>query len=128
MSLSQDFIDAFAEQSLEELPRVSALLVELEREFIDGEDVDEVMRLLHTLKGGSGMLGYTHIRDIAHSMESLIQAMKKSPAAVDPESLPLLFRGCDELEAMVERVRDGAEEAEDESMAVLKEMQEALKK
>ncbi len=104
MSVPQEIIDIFVDQSREYLEIISARLVDFERG--DAGGLDEIMRLLHTIKGGSSMLGFHGIRDLAHGLESLFQALKKNSGLRRQEINDILFESCDELLAMVNRVAD----------------------
>lgn len=61
---------AEAEELLEGFDRCNA---ELERDPHDAEALDELRRLLHTLKGSARVAGVEAIGEVAHALESLIE-------------------------------------------------------
>lgn len=86
--------------------------VNLTREFVELEEVGaspqqaerirEIMRLLHTIKGASRMMGFPLITRIAHVMEELVGNYRElaAPQEVSRPVIDILFEGLDVITEM----------------------------
>jgi two-component system, chemotaxis family, sensor kinase CheA len=70
-----------------------------------GEDLREVARALHTLKGLSGMVGYIEVERVAHALEDRLRST--GGAAPRGATLDALFRGTTLLERCLVARRAG---------------------
>jgi len=95
-------IGEFREEARDQLDRVDAGFLEIEREgALDTEGLSALLRTLHTLKGNAGMLGLSPIRDFVHVVENVLKA--------EPDSWPdalveRLFEGMAKLRAATHRL------------------------
>lgn len=64
--------DAFTEKLKDSVSRLEELSLELEKED-NSDSVEEVLRLIHTLKGESGVLGLDELNILCHETESALQ-------------------------------------------------------
>jgi chemosensory pili system protein ChpA (sensor histidine kinase/response regulator) len=71
----------------------------------DGELMAEYQRHLHTLKGGARMAGISAVGDLAHGIESMLQAVVDGEAVVSQPMFDLLWRVQDQLTQMVEAIK-----------------------
>ena len=62
-------------------------LLALEREGLDREVVAAVLGPLHTLKGNSGMMGFTGIKDYVHRLEDVFARVRDGGLALDAGAL-----------------------------------------
>ena len=92
----------YRDEAQTQLELLDAALLRIEREgSLDEEERDELLRALHTLKGNSGMVGLTEIRDYVHALESVF----KSPPQRWPQpALDRLFEGAAALRRATEQV------------------------
>ena len=68
-------VGEFREEARDQLDRVEARLLDLEREgTLEDEARTGLLRTLHTLKGNAGMLGLSAIRDFVHALENVLKA------------------------------------------------------
>ena len=75
-------------------------------------DLRELMRLLHTIKGLSAMVGIEPIVTLAHHMESVLRAADAAGGVVADRSLEALIAGTRAIEARVRAVESGGVVAE----------------
>jgi len=66
------------------------------------EPLTELLRRLHTLKGGARMAGVIPLADLSHELESLLVRVADGRVAVSGELLRLVERSCDRLHRMLE--------------------------
>ncbi len=94
----------FLEEATEHLGEMSGALLTLEKTPADGEAIDMLFRMVHSIKGMAASLGYDALAEVSHHLEDRLGVYRER-GEVDREGLPLLFRGLECLEAMVEHVR-----------------------
>jgi chemotaxis protein histidine kinase CheA len=95
----------FLEEATEHLAEIGRALLELEKSPADAAALDVVFRMVHSLKGMGASLGYGGLAELAHRLEDRLGAWRAGGGIAQPEGLPLLFRGLESLERMVEAVR-----------------------
>jgi two-component system chemotaxis sensor kinase CheA len=95
----------FIEESTEHLAEMSSALLNLEKNLADGEAIDLIFRMAHSIKGMAASLEYDSITQVSHGLEDRMQEIRRAGCVADPEELALLFRGLDCLESMVDAIR-----------------------
>jgi two-component system chemotaxis sensor kinase CheA len=99
----------FLEEATEHLAEIGQALLVLEKDPRDGESIDTVFRMMHSMKGMGASLGYDAVSVLAHRLEDRLGAWKKQGAIASPDGVALLFGGLDALERMVAVVRETGE-------------------
>ncbi|MBW2542292.1 MAG: Hpt domain-containing protein [Deltaproteobacteria bacterium] len=95
----------FIEESTEHLAEMSSALLKLEKNLADGEAIDLIFRMAHSIKGMAASLDYDSITQVSHGLEDRMQEIRREGSVADPDELALLFRGLDRLESMVNAIR-----------------------
>lgn len=108
-----EFISYFRDEADELLQQIDADLLRLE-EFVeasesDPEIVNSLFRALHTVKGSSGMLGFTDVQNLAHKLENLCDLLRKDRMPLSDSCVDILFSGRDFLTALVAVAVTGAQ-------------------
>jgi two-component system chemotaxis sensor kinase CheA len=106
----QAILEVFATEAAENLGAMEAALLELEARPADTELVATVFRVVHTLKGDAGNLGFAHVAAFAHTVEDLLDRVRDGSHPVSPECAGLLIDACDALRAVVPAALAGAGE------------------
>jgi len=93
------------------------MLEQLERLILDGEksgglktSIDEVFRIMHTIKGSAAMMLFNDISSLAHSVEDVFYYLRETkPLTVDYSELAdLVLRTIDFIKDEVEKVENGS--------------------
>ena len=95
----------FEEEALELLPRLDAAVRAWAERPADASPHAEVLRLLHTLKGGARLVGLQGLGELAHALESEAEAL---PSPSDPgrgEAVTALCHRIDQLQSAFEALR-----------------------
>ncbi len=106
------FYAQFREETTENIRIFSDGLLALER-TTGPEDpqtrrlIDEIFRAVHTVKGGSRLLGFTAIGQLSHVMENILGAARASELTLDRPLIDELLRGGDALLALTSTAVDG---------------------
>ncbi|HET9835157.1 MAG TPA: Hpt domain-containing protein, partial [Rhodanobacteraceae bacterium] len=105
--IDPDLLEIFTQEGTELLDHSDGLLVTLRDAPEDREPVVGLQRDLHTLKGGARVAGIAEIGDLAHVMETLLEAIAEGRREVDPLVIESLERGFDRLHDLLQRVVRG---------------------
>ena len=97
MELEKTFV-AEAQQILEDL---EPQLMALEKQPDDSGLINSIFRLIHTLKGSSGVLDTEIIVRFAHRLEDMLSVFKRGDRKVNPEDITVMLQGCDILKNLV---------------------------
>ena len=95
------FLDEYLTDAREGFQTVNNALLSLEKDFSRRDLLDEIFRVVHTLKSSSKMLEFTEISDFAHTSEDFIDSLRKNEMSLNQASVNLLFEITDTLETMV---------------------------
>lgn len=104
--LSQ-FQDAFFEESSEHLSTIEDGLLQLEQHPNDLDLLNRIFRAAHSIKGNSGMFGFTAVGQFTHKMETLLDQLRNGKFPVTPEIADILLRATDCLKLLIEAARGG---------------------
>lgn len=79
-------------------------------EEVPSEQLDEMFRAVHTLKGLSAMFDLNGIKDLAHKVENVFDRMRKRTLTPDAGCLDMLFSSVDVLQRAVASFEHGESE------------------
>jgi two-component system chemotaxis sensor kinase CheA len=88
---------------------MSSALLKLEKNLADGDAIDLVFRMAHSIKGMAASLGYDSVTQVSHGLEDRMQEIRQAGRVADSEELGALFLGLERLESMVAVIRDTGE-------------------
>jgi two-component system chemotaxis sensor kinase CheA len=97
--------DEFVTQAREHLTDLEQLLLSLEKPGAPADDrerLDACLRLVHSLKGDAGFLGFTAIRTLANAMETVLEGMRDQEAQVSTADIERLLLARDRLATLVD--------------------------
>jgi two-component system, chemotaxis family, sensor kinase CheA len=102
--------DAFINQYLEELRENVELLdgsvIALKKDPGNDEELNRILRILHTIKGSSRMLKFPTIEKIAHGLESVFKGIKEQRFPVSEGITRLSFLASDIFQEGARRIRE----------------------
>jgi len=97
--------EEFVTQSREHLADLENVLLSLEKPSelaAHREQLDRCLRLVHSLKGDAGFLGYAAIRALANAMETVLEAMRNEEATAPSVAIERLLIARDRLATLVD--------------------------
>jgi two-component system chemotaxis sensor kinase CheA len=100
--VSAELLNIYLEDARGHLETLDHCLLGLERDGFDSEAVAGVLGPLHTLKGNSGMMGFTAIKDYVHRLEDVFAQLSEGGVALAPAVFDQLFAGANALREAVE--------------------------
>ncbi len=112
----REFRAAYLAEVDEHLAAINAGLLAVDAANRDGKssprELRELMRLLHTIKGLSAMVGIEPIVNIAHRMESVLRAADRAAGNLSERALEAMIAGTRAIESRVRAVADNQPVAE----------------
>ncbi|WP_106802395.1 Hpt domain-containing protein [Pseudomonas sp. S5D5] len=106
-SADPELLDIFLEEAADILDSSGSALLRWQAEPNNRQEVETLLRDLHTLKGGARMVEIGPIGDLAHELEFLYEGLSAGLLAPSDELFALL-QGChDRLAQMIDAVADG---------------------
>lgn len=93
----EKFQQRFVDEAKENCDRLEQHLLELEQDYSRQDDIDEVFRIMHSLKGSGGMFGFGLLSEFTHELESLYQLIREGSLALDSAIVGFTLRCIDVL-------------------------------
>jgi len=106
-----DDIKVFLDEAEEFLQLMEADILKLEKESGNPEHLQEIFRAAHTLKGSSATLGHKKMAEVTHSMENVLDKLRKGKLKVSTDVVNTLFACLDVLKAFKLEIASGEESA-----------------
>lgn len=117
---TQQYLDIFLDESQEHLQSINDFLLKLEEDSSNLEFVHEIFRSAHTLKGMAATMGYEDIASLTHKMENVLDLIRNEELVTNTKIIDTLFIAIDDLEDMVDSIRNGGDGKKDVSEHVKK--------
>jgi CheY-like chemotaxis protein/HPt (histidine-containing phosphotransfer) domain-containing protein len=110
MSLdNNELLNDFIEEGLELLSAIEEDLLFLEKHeysIPEPEKLKNICRFLHTLKGNSGFLGLSVIKNLTHRMEDIFVLLQKNTLKLNESIIEQLFKGLDKLQEIFSNITE----------------------
>jgi two-component system chemotaxis sensor kinase CheA len=95
----------FLEEATEHLAEMSRACLALEKEPANGEAIDVLFRMAHSIKGMAASLDYESVTRLAHRLEDRLAGFRAQGRVDTPGGMQLLFRGLEGLERTIGAVQ-----------------------
>jgi two-component system, chemotaxis family, sensor kinase CheA len=95
------FHETFFEESFEALGSMEAALLKLSAGEADGELINTIFRVAHSIKGGSATFGFTDVAAFTHTLETLLDQLRSGQRQVQSGIVDILLRSVDVLREML---------------------------
>jgi two-component system chemotaxis sensor kinase CheA len=100
--------EEFTSEAEELLDTLSRDLVDFESQGknVRPELVNKIFREVHSLKGLAGMLGFTEISELSHSLEDMLDRLRMGKIEISKGLIDLLYDSVDSLNRLVISIND----------------------
>jgi len=95
------FRQLFIDEATTLLNSMEGIILKLEDNPEDIELIQEVFRVMHTIKGVSGMYGFDAMSHLTHSIENIYDLVRNGRIKLDKDILNLTLNGVDQLFALI---------------------------
>jgi two-component system chemotaxis sensor kinase CheA len=109
-----DITKEFLVESYENLDRLDRDLVALEKDPHAKDTLGSIFRTIHTLKGGSGFLGFGKLEAVAHVGENLLSKLRDGLLVINPEITSALLSTVDAVRAMLGEIEKTGQPGEND--------------
>ncbi|MCD7730528.1 MAG: Hpt domain-containing protein, partial [Oscillospiraceae bacterium] len=119
----ESMVDMFIFETTSLLEQLDQILMKTENESgFSSEEINEIFRTMHTIKGSSAMMGLDNMSKLAHSIEDMFFVIREeNPVINDMRGLyDILFNASDLLKAEIELIQEDEYIATDFSDAMKK--------
>ncbi|MBN3863019.1 response regulator [Pseudomonas frederiksbergensis] len=106
-SHDSELLEIFLEEGFDIIENSGAALLRWQAEPSNRQEVETLLRDLHTLKGGARMVEIAPIGDLAHELEFLYEGLSAGVLQPTAELFSLLQRSHDRLAQMLDATRAG---------------------
>ncbi|WP_077528733.1 chemotaxis protein CheA [Vreelandella utahensis] len=103
------FLQTFFEESFEGLDDMENGLLNMTAGEPDVEQLNDIFRAAHSIKGGAGTFGLTSVTDLTHKLETLLDRLREGESEVTTDGINLLLESVDCLRSLLQAERDGSE-------------------
>ncbi len=92
-----ELLPFYLDETDEQIGAINDALLQLEENPGDQTALQEVFRLVHSLKGSAGLMGFDEVGVLAHHLESLFDQLRSGTRELDRSAVELSFRCLDQL-------------------------------
>jgi len=103
----RELLQVFLDEGADLIESAGAALARWQAEPTNALEVENLLRDLHTLKGGARMAEVGPVGDLAHELETLYERVSAGELEPAPGLFKLLHKGHDRLALMLDMVRAG---------------------
>ncbi len=101
ITTDDDLVASFIEETRECIPKIERCLLALEVHPSDMQQLNELFRHIHTIKGGASFLGLEKIAKLTHFMEDILGLAKAAKLLLEGSCLETLLDACDCLARLI---------------------------
>ena len=97
------FYQVFFEEAGENLANMEAHLLALDCEQVDAERMNAIFRCAHSIKGGAATFGFADVAELTHSMETLLDRLRRGDIRLELPMVDALLNCGDALRGLLAR-------------------------
>ena len=100
-----EILESFIVESVELIDEAEKLLLSLEKDF-EKSTVDSLFRMIHTIKGNSGLFELEKITELSHHLEQVLQKVRNDELKLKPASIDHLLVCMDNLRTLINNIEN----------------------
>ncbi len=114
-----DLLKEFLSETAENLGLLDSELVRLEQNPDDPTLLQNIFRIVHTIKGTCGFLGLPRLQRVAHAAENVLGRFRDGTLVVTPEAISLVLAAVDTIKSIVSGLATAEAEPEGDDAALI---------
>ena len=107
-----DLLSEFLTETRESIDVVDVELVKLEQDPNNSDVIDNIFRLVHTIKGTCGFLGLPRLESVAHSSENVLGRFRDKELEVTPGAVTVVLASLDRIKDILSELETSGQEPE----------------
>ena len=119
----EGMVDTYIYESTSLLEQLDQIMMRAESNGdFDEEDINEIFRIMHTIKGSSAMMGLSNMSTLAHRIEDMFFIIREDKPVIESKQtlFELIFDSSDLLKAEIDMLQDEDSEPTDFSEQIAK--------
>ena len=125
MDVSQ-YLEIFLDETNEHLQNLNTQILELESDPENMDNINEIFRAAHSLKGMAGTMGYKRMQNLTHDMENVFSEVRNGNIKVTPDMIDVLFQCLDALEEYKNNIQETSDEGTNDNENLIKALNDIL--
>ncbi|HRW29854.1 MAG TPA: hybrid sensor histidine kinase/response regulator, partial [Emcibacteraceae bacterium] len=117
-----DLLNEFLTETFESIEVVDLELVELEKDPNNKSVLDNIFRLVHTIKGTCGFLGLPRLEAVAHSGENVLGKFRDGEMKVTPEAVTLILTALDRIKEILVGLEQNQQEPSGDDSEIINQL------
>ncbi len=97
----EDLSEKFIDEANELLEKLEESLLELENNPEDNIRINEVFRVMHSLKGTGAMFGFGELSSFTHELESVYELVRSHKLEISKHLLDITFKSIDMIKSLL---------------------------
>jgi two-component system chemotaxis sensor kinase CheA len=122
----QEILNDFLTESGEMIEVLDQRFVTLESDPANKDLLNEIFRAMHSMKGSAGFLGFTHLVDVAHRAENILNKLRQGEMAVVPAVITVILEAVDTIKLLMADIRESGADTHVPTQAIAHKMDEIL--
>jgi len=102
--MEKSYWELFFGESQEYLTQINGCLVKLEKDPTNVNNLNEIFRIMHTLKGMAATMGFTELSDFAHHIEDIFDNLRSGRQKVTSKIMDAIFSCIDAFSLLLEEL------------------------
>lgn len=107
---SEEFLQEYVVEVKEHLHELESSLLVLEREGRVSEEINQMFRAAHSIKGASAYMGFEGLANLTHELETLISQLQNDSRSVSSKGINVLLQCIDHISDALKHLERGGEE------------------
>ena len=95
------FVEKFREEVSEYCERLESGLLILENDPVNYPVIDEIFRIMHSMKGSGGMFGFDLVSEVTHDLESLFDIFRTKKHQIDSDVISFTLNSVDGIRKLL---------------------------
>lgn len=120
-----DLLKEFLTETSESIDLVDEELVVLEQEPDNKKVLDNIFRLVHTIKGTCGFLGLPRLEAVAHASENVLGKFRDGVVEVNSDCVTLILQSLDQIKSLLAYLEENEVEPTGEDADLIAELNRA---
>ncbi|MDP6833051.1 MAG: Hpt domain-containing protein, partial [Alphaproteobacteria bacterium] len=117
-----ELLSEFLTETSESLATLDVELVKLEQDPNAPDLIDNIFRLVHTIKGTCGFLGLPRLEAVAHSAENVLGKVRDHELVVTPPAVSLILGSLDRIKDLLAALEETEAEPEGDDADLIEQL------
>ncbi|MCP4266666.1 MAG: hypothetical protein GY777_14035 [Candidatus Brocadiaceae bacterium] len=104
--IDEEFINDFLKEASEGFQQVEVDFVTLEKEPQNTDLINNIFRVIHSLKGASSFLGFKNLESVSHKTEDVLNKLRKTELNLNSDVMDILLDAVDTIKLILHEMED----------------------